>query len=770
MGRAMPDYDFHQLSPYDLEILTRDLLQADWGVTLESFKAGRDGGIDLRYASGPDRTIVQVKHYQKAGLRALLRNLSAEASKVRRLRPDRYILVTSVGLTPHNKDQIVAAIGPDLVEPSDVLGAEHLNNLLGRHQEIEGRHFKLWLASRGVLDRVLANAEVTRSEFKARKVHEHAKRYVAGSAFPMARRMLESERIVIISGPPGVGKTTLADLLLYEYLERGFQAVLIQKDVTEGERLFQAGTRQVFYFDDFMGATFAGDSLGRAGGVDDRALLAFISMVREMPTARLILTTREHVYAQATGKSERLRDAGLGSLKVMLNMPSYSILDRAKILYNHIYFSDLPGDFRDELLRDDFYKVIVRHQKFNPRLIEWLSSHRRLHAIPVARYRTFVEGLLRNPVEIWRHAYEQELTEAGRSLLLALRSLGGQAGMQSLRAAFAVLHRRRSERHNFPTRPEDFQSGLREVANSFVRPREHKGLEVIDPSVLDLLNFVVASAPENAVDIVLGAFDFAQVEQVWKLAKAQSSRCMMEALGREGRNLASGLGELAMQERRVVLGKGGTGYCGSTYERRLTIILDMAQCLSSKDVAALVEPVMECLSDAWREDNLSVDDSVHLLRVLDDISCLPSNEIDGIRVRVSEALLSEMQSGCRADELRDILNAMDSISFTCHSEHIITAARAGFQRFVEDHFDNDLRDCRSTEKFDELIEDLELFGRRLDVDIEHLVNRVADAKGEYEDHQEAYADQMQDDWKERAHEARDAEMDVSDLFGSLRDG
>ena len=43
-------YDFQQLSPHDLETLVRDLLQAEWGVALESFKTGRDGGIDLRYA------------------------------------------------------------------------------------------------------------------------------------------------------------------------------------------------------------------------------------------------------------------------------------------------------------------------------------------------------------------------------------------------------------------------------------------------------------------------------------------------------------------------------------------------------------------------------------------------------------------------------------------------------------------------------------------------------------------------------------------------
>ncbi len=37
----MGEYDFHQLSPHDLELLARDLLQADWGVTIEDFKAGK---------------------------------------------------------------------------------------------------------------------------------------------------------------------------------------------------------------------------------------------------------------------------------------------------------------------------------------------------------------------------------------------------------------------------------------------------------------------------------------------------------------------------------------------------------------------------------------------------------------------------------------------------------------------------------------------------------------------------------------------------------
>jgi HJR/Mrr/RecB family endonuclease len=78
----MPDYDFKQLSPYDFENLSRDLLQADEGLRLESFKTGRDGGIDFRFAHGSSKSIVQCKHYATTAFAGLLRELRKEAIKV----------------------------------------------------------------------------------------------------------------------------------------------------------------------------------------------------------------------------------------------------------------------------------------------------------------------------------------------------------------------------------------------------------------------------------------------------------------------------------------------------------------------------------------------------------------------------------------------------------------------------------------------------------------------------------------------------------------
>jgi len=42
----MTEYDFTSLSPAEFEKLTRDLLQKELKIHLESFKAGKDKGID----------------------------------------------------------------------------------------------------------------------------------------------------------------------------------------------------------------------------------------------------------------------------------------------------------------------------------------------------------------------------------------------------------------------------------------------------------------------------------------------------------------------------------------------------------------------------------------------------------------------------------------------------------------------------------------------------------------------------------------------------
>jgi hypothetical protein len=227
----MPNYDFRSLSSYDFELLSRDLLQQELGIRLESFAPGPDGGVDFRFRSPDHEIIVQCKHY--AEWDALYRVLKKkEARKVSRIKPTRYILAVSTPLTPHRKDQILSVLRPYCHGTSDIFGREDLNNLLGTHSEVERDHVKLWLTSEAVLTRFLQAGIWGDSELTLQRIRERTCRYVSNPSLPRARKILSKHHYCIIAGIPGIGKTTLAEILLIEYVERRkFQAVRIANDL-----------------------------------------------------------------------------------------------------------------------------------------------------------------------------------------------------------------------------------------------------------------------------------------------------------------------------------------------------------------------------------------------------------------------------------------------------------------------------------------------------------------------------------------------------------
>jgi hypothetical protein len=56
------------------------------------------------------------------------------------MRSERYLLATSVALTPANKSGLAAEIGPALITSGDIFGLEDLNGLLRKFPDTEAAH------------------------------------------------------------------------------------------------------------------------------------------------------------------------------------------------------------------------------------------------------------------------------------------------------------------------------------------------------------------------------------------------------------------------------------------------------------------------------------------------------------------------------------------------------------------------------------------------------------------------------------------------------
>ncbi|OQS30432.1 restriction endonuclease [Chromobacterium violaceum] len=758
----MPNYDFKQLSPHDFELLARDLIQARDSIILESFKTGRDLGIDFRFARATGSTIIQCKHYAGTGLAGLMADLKKEVVKAARLKPARYMLVTSVGLTPPNKTDIQALFG-NVLAIGDILGPDDLNNLLGLHPKVEHQHYKLWLASRAVLDRVIHNASLIQSEFDVERVHRDIRRYVRSAAYPRALAMLDSDHVAIISGAPGVGKTSLAKMLLYAHLERGYEPVSILTDFQAGRERYQPGKKQIFYFDDFIGATFLGERASAFTHNEDRAILDFVEMVRTSPTARLVMTTREHILRQAVTTSEKLKHSSLIDSRCLLEIGDYSQEQRAEILYNHIYFSDLPDDYRTALLAGRFYKEIVLHRKFNPRLIDWLSSFQRVRSVPPENYQSFVRDLLTDPAEIWRHAYEQQISDAARSVLLALYTYSGKCGPAPLEQAFRALHALRAQRYGFKTEPSDWRRALGELNGSFIRPGNQ--IEVIDPSVLDVLNAIVRQDMPNALDMIEGAVRFEQARRIWTFALAKGSRGVLNHLASESPRVAAAFKRLLSAPRKVPMGTGVIAYVDDSSELRVGTVIQVAETLQLDQLSQVMASAIDALIADWESEPVDIGDGLALLTEVKTSTLVFQPSSDAVRTRIVRALVMEASTGCRSDELRELLNAVEPEDLDDElNDRLNTAAKV----YCAHYFGDELRECKSESEYDALEQDLVAIAKKTNINFEGPINSIRETKAEFEEHQAAYEDQAYEEWKEHRYEIQAEDRALDDLFDSLR--
>jgi hypothetical protein len=203
-------HDFRTLSPLDFEELVRDLLQEELGLRFESFGSGPDLGIDFRFSVANGKAIVRVEHYLDSGTKALLRAARRENDKVAKLKLGRYPFVTSLSLTPVMKSKLKEPLPAAPLADEDILGRADLNNLLGRHPQIEKKHCKLWLASTAVPERILHSGVYNRTQAEMDVIRAVVPKFVQNESVPKAEAILQKGGALIIAGEPGVGKSTLA--------------------------------------------------------------------------------------------------------------------------------------------------------------------------------------------------------------------------------------------------------------------------------------------------------------------------------------------------------------------------------------------------------------------------------------------------------------------------------------------------------------------------------------------------------------------------------
>lgn len=454
--------------------------------------------MDGRFFSADGKEVIlQCKHWASTPFKQLLSSLKkTELPKIKKLNAGRYILAVSLPLSRKDKKEIAVVLGSHLVSQSDIYGKEDLNDILRVSPEVEQNHYKLWLHSASVLAHIFHNAILGRSSYSLEEIRDASCRYVITSNHEKALTMLNETGVVIITGEPGIGKSTLAEHLCIHYVAEDYSYLKIGKEISEAEAVFTQDTKQIFYFDDFLGRNY----LEALSGHEGSEITQFIRRVGKNPKKRFVLTSRSTIINQGKMLIDQLQHSNIEKKEYEIKIDSLTELDRAKILYNHIWHSQLNADHINELYKDRRYRRIISHRNFNPRLISYVTDSTRLEGDAAATYWPFVERSLNNPAQVWENPFVAQQDDFGR-LLIVLVVLHGrkiiETELSSAYNEFLSLPSSQSLKGR-----SDFQTNIRTLTGSFF----NRYISVGDPNSIDLFNpsigdFVLSRYSQDTVTL-----------------------------------------------------------------------------------------------------------------------------------------------------------------------------------------------------------------------------------------------------------------------------
>lgn len=402
-----------------------------------------------------------------------------EKNKVKALNPGKYIFITSLWLSRKQKKDIKEKFHPYLKQDDDVFWEEDLSDLLDTNQDIYENNYKLWMNNPSTISKIVNNAIIGRSKFEIERIQKKINKYILTENHERALKILKEKHVLIIYWEPGIGKTTLAENLSLFFTSNGYEFVSIEENISEAENAYNKN-KQIFYFDDFLGSNY----FEAIENKKDSHIINFIERVKNDPQKRFILTTRTNILNNWKAYSPYIEKARIETNELLLKVENLNLLDKAKILYNHIYFWKLTEEQVSEIYKDKRYKEIIKHKNYNPRIIESITSGYE----EKEGFWDYVLDSLNNPKNIWANSLGSQTNEYVRCLVYLTVFNWWEITEKNLQISYEKLIEYEKLWNNSHTE-KDFNSMVRLAIKSFLNRSKNSEkivtYSLFNPSITD---------------------------------------------------------------------------------------------------------------------------------------------------------------------------------------------------------------------------------------------------------------------------------------------
>ena len=634
----MDSFDLGRLTDHEFEEVCRDLFSDLLGVPLEIFPRGRDRGIDLRSVANGSLTVVQCKHRPGSTPAQLVAHLiKEELPKVTDLKPDRYIIATSTGVTVKGKEELVTSFAPYLRTTGDIHGVHEIVAALRSRPELVERHFRLWLSSTAVLQTLLNKAQHQRSALLKRRLSDVAATFVAHDGFERARVTLSAQHVCVLSGIPGVGKTTVALMLAAWLMGKGYEVYEVSQDIDEINDLWREDVPQVFLYDDFLGQTTLESVLNKN---EDSRLLTVIRAIEEAPEKALVMTSRDYILGHAAQRYERLAGPDLAGATEVIHLTDLDVSVRGQILYNHVDRSAVPADQKRRFAEPEVWRPIVEHRNFNPRLIEETLRLAKRQEGDVAA--AMLENL-NSPRKIWERIVENQLTEEAVQILEVLFTLQS-ASLAELEESWSWYRQELKK----GAEPRAFRNALRVVEGTMLTI-DGDVITFHNPSIADYLRYHLNEGRSHIKELLGAVIDIRQLRHLIDAAEMA-----------DGANIRTRLMDCSGWVLGALRDAENDAYFASIDERldHLEWLLNVADLLKSQQIANFAATQLEHV-DVYPDHHGQL---VRFTQRLGSYQLVPTELAEQFEVKAVKAIGDELEALIKAQRWDAAFEAYQAFS------------------------------------------------------------------------------------------------------------
>lgn len=509
------------LSPSDFERLSRDIISRKLGLEFKVFSDGKDGGVDLRnYENG---IICQCKHYKNySNLNANLKKELPKLQKIKDLK--KYYLFLSMKLTPENEKEIIELFKDYKLSSEQIISYNEIEQFLEDEKNIDilRKNTKLWLTSYQIIELFSQRYIDFSNSILRNNINECIKYFVETETFRKCYEKINNDRILIISGLPGVGKTVNTNMLVAKLMAKfNFKLkTIVSSDYHKLIESFVNDDLELIILDDFLGQS----SLEKSED-EINEIISIINYVKNNSKKYLILNSRLSVLSDAklvNEKFSRILDM-LDSNNYIINMSDVTRLEKAEILFNLHYYNNVPQEYFNELKKKGWFKYryesIIDDKNYNTRIIEYCALNYKRDAISSNKYYDYIKNNLENSRQVWEKQFEKFTSEEVSYLQLMLSISTSNVPTEILKECYENVIRNRkydSEKINFNNITEKMSNSL--IIQSI--DNKKSVINVINPSIND---FIISTLKDNTVELERMIDDCIYIEQFINLINLNPS-------------------------------------------------------------------------------------------------------------------------------------------------------------------------------------------------------------------------------------------------------